>query len=44
MIAIEEYVARASNIDNADIIIFPEAVLWTYGLISLPTYPSLQEI
>ena len=36
MIAIEEYVARASNIDNADIIIFPEAVLWTYGLISLP--------
>jgi predicted amidohydrolase len=35
LVAIEKYVARASKNDTADIIIFPEAVLWTYGLISV---------
>ena len=36
LVAIEEYVARASNIDKSDIIVFPEAVLWTYGLLPPP--------
>ena len=32
--AMETYIRRASEEDTADIIVFPEAILWTFGLVA----------